>query len=166
MAGLLLSSWSPVEQGISRTEHLVWVIVATLVTALTCTALAAILVSQWWGLALYFWYAIPSNTFIHLPHEPATIYAPWLVVAVGRSLTTLFASIIDCCAIKKVFELRRVASVKQTRIYRMAVRWFRWKPWANIVFFAFTQIPFDAVRVLAPSSNCPLRKYVSANVIG
>src|SRR5918992_1387212 len=59
--------------------------------------------------------------------------------------------------VKKVFELRRVASVKQTRLYRMAVRWFRWKPWANIVFFAFTQIPFDAVRVLALSSNCPLR---------
>jgi membrane protein YqaA with SNARE-associated domain len=114
-----------------------------------------ILYSQWWGLDLYFWYAIPSNTFIHLPHEPAaiyagyagTIYAPWVVAAAG-SLATVFAS------------------VKQTSFYRMAVRWFRWKPWATIMFFAFTPIPFDPVRVLALSSNYPFGKHVSANVTG
>ena len=137
---------------------------------MACTLLSAILYSHWWELTLYFWYAIPSNTFIHLPHEPAaiyagTIYAPWLVAAVG-SLATVFASSVDYFAIKKVFELRRFASFKQTRFYRMAVRWFGWQPWPTIVFFAFTPIPFDPVRVLAPSSNYPFGKYVTANVTG
>jgi hypothetical protein len=156
----------------SRVRHspLAWVIVVTLVAALTCTLLAAILYSHWWALVLYFWYAIPSNTFIHLPHEPAaiyagTIYAPWLVAAVG-GLATVFASSVDYLAFKKVFELRRFASVRETSLYRVAVRWFRWKPWAAIVFFAFTLIPFDPVRVLAPASNYPFGKYVTANVTG
>ena len=153
-----------------RRSSLVWILVATLVGALACTLLSAILYSHWWELTLYFWYAIPSNTFIHLPHEPAaiyagTIYAPWLVAAVG-SLATVFASSVDYFAIKKVFELRRFASLKQTRFYRMAVRWFGWQPWPTIVFFAFTPIPFDPVRVLAPSSNYPFGKYVTANVTG
>jgi membrane protein YqaA with SNARE-associated domain len=116
------------------------------------------------------WYAIPSNTFIHLPHEPAaiyagTIYAPWLVAAVG-SLATVFASSIDYFAIKKVFQFQRFASVREASLYRLAVRWFRWKPWATIVFFAFTPIPFDPVRVLAPASDYHFGKYVTANVTG
>ena len=153
-----------------RRSPLAWVVVVTLVAALTCTLLTAILYSHWWVLVLYFWYAIPSNTFIHLPHEPAaiyagTIYAPWLMAAVG-GLATVFASSIDYLALKKVFELRRFASMRETSLYRAAVRWFRWKPWATIVFFAFTPIPFDPIRVLAPVSNYPFEKYVTANVTG
>lgn len=51
----------------ARRSSLVWILVATLVGALACTLLSAILYSHWWELTLYFWYAIPSNTFIHLP---------------------------------------------------------------------------------------------------
>ena len=149
---------------------LVWGMAISLAVALTGTFLAALLYPQWWGLALYFWYAIPSNTFIHLPHEPAaiyagTIYAPWLVAAVG-SLATVFASSIDYFAIKKGFQLQRFASVREASLYRLAVRWFRWKPWATIVFLAFTPIPFDPVRVLAPASDYHFGKYVTANVTG
>jgi membrane protein YqaA with SNARE-associated domain len=153
-----------------KRSPLAWGMVVTLTAALACTLLVAMLYSHWWGLALYFWYAIPSNTFIHLPHEPAaiyagTIYAPWLVAAAG-SLATVFASSVDYFAIKKVFEFQRFASVKETSLYRVAVRWFRWKPWATIVFFAFTPVPFDPVRVLAPASDYHFGKYVTANVTG
>jgi hypothetical protein len=149
---------------------LVWGMVVTLAAALICTVLAAMPYSHWWGLTLYFWYAIPSNTFVHLPHEPAaiyagTIYAPWLVAAVG-GLATVFASSVDYFAVKKVFKLQRLASVRETSLYRVAVRWFRWKPWATIVFFAFTPIPFYPIRVLAPVSDYHFGKYVTANVTG
>ena len=147
-----------------------WVLVATLVPALVCTILTKILYPEWWQLVLYFWYSIPSNTFMHLPHEPAVIYAgtiydPWLVAVVG-GISTMVASIIDYFAVKKVFELQGVAAIKQAAFYRMTVRWFRWRPWETIVVFAIAPLPYDPIRILAPSTNYPLGKYVTANVTG
>jgi membrane protein YqaA with SNARE-associated domain len=118
----------------------------------------------------YFWYSIPANSFVYLPHEPAVIYAgaiyiPWIVAVVG-GLSTIIASIIDYFVVRKAFEFRRVAPVKQTSLYKMAVRYFYWRPWETIVVFAFTPLPFYPIRVLAPSSGYPLWKYVSANVTG
>ncbi|MFB3092331.1 MAG: hypothetical protein ACE1ZD_03935, partial [Dehalococcoidia bacterium] len=75
-------------------------------------------------------------------------------------------SIIDYFAVKKVFELPGVAAIKQTAFYRMTVRWFRWRPWETIVVFAIAPLPYDPIRVLAPSTNYPLVKYVTANVTG
>lgn len=161
---------NPASPSRGRCSLIAWVIVASLVPALACTLLAAILYPEWWRLVLYFWYSIPSNTFLHLPHEPAVIYAgaiydPWLVAVVG-GMATVVASIIDYFAVKKVFELRGVAAIKETAFYRMTVRWFRWKPWETIVVFAFAPIPYDPIRVLAPSTDYPLVKYVTANVTG
>ncbi len=105
-----------------------------------------------------------------LVYEPAVIYAgtiydPWLVAVVG-GIATMVASIIDYFAVKKVFELPGVALIKRIGFYRMAVRWFRWRPWEIIVVFAFAPFPCDPVRVLAPSTNYSLGKYVTANVTG
>ena len=153
-----------------RSSLIVWVLVATLVPALICTVLTKILYPEWWQLVLYFWYSIPSNTFMHLPHEPAVIYAgtiydPWLVAVVG-GISTMVASIIDYFAVKRFFQLRGVAAIKQTAFYRMTVRWFRWRPWETIVIFAIAPLPYDPIRILAPSTNYPLVKYVTANVTG
>ncbi len=160
----------PASASRGRCNLIVWVLVATLVPALICTLLTGILYPQWWQLVLYFWYSIPSNTFMHLPHEPAVIYAgtiydPWLVAVVG-GFSTMVSSIIDYFAVKKVFELRGVAAIKQTAFYRITVRWFRWRPWETIVVFAIAPLPYDPIRILAPSSNYPLWKYVTANVSG
>ncbi len=153
-----------------RRSLIVWVLVATLVPALLCTLLTKLLYPEWWQLVFYFWYSIPSNTFMHLPHEPAVIYAgaiydPWLVAVVG-GVATMVASIIDYFAVKKVFEFRGVASIKETAFYRMTVRWFGWRPWETIVVFALAPLPYDPIRILAPSTNYPLAKYVTANVTG
>ena len=105
-----------------------------------------------------------------LVYEPAVIYAgtiynPLLVAVVG-GISIMVVSIIDYFAVKKVFELPGVASIKKTGFYRMTVRWFRWRPWETIAVFAFAPLPYDLVRVLAPSTNYPLGKYVTANVTG
>ncbi len=147
-----------------------WVLVATLVPALICTLLARILYPQWWQLVAYFWYTIPASSFVYLPHEPAVIYAgavyePWVVAAVGAPATVV-AAIVDYFVVKKAFEFRRVAPVKQTAIYKTAVRYFYWKPWLTILVFAFTLLPFYPIRLLAPSSDYPLWRYISAYVVG
>ena len=148
----------------------VWVLTGTLVPALVCTLLAWVLYAPLWQLVLYFWYSIPSNSFVYLPNEPgvlfaAAIYSPWVVAVVG-GIATMIACIIDYAVIKKVFELRPVAPVKQTTIYKKAVRYFYWQPWATIAILAVTPFPFYPIRVLAPSSNYPLWRYTSATVIG
>lgn len=148
----------------------VWVLVGTLVPALVFTLLAWVLYPPLWQLVLYFWYSIPSNSFVYLPNEPgvlfaAAVYSPWVVAVVG-GVATMIACIIDYVVIKRVFELRPVAPVKQTAIYKKAVRYFYWRPWPTIAVLAVSPFPFYPVRVLAPSSNYPLWRYASASVIG
>ena len=148
----------------------VWVLAGTLVPALAFTLLAWVFYPPLWQLVLYFWYSIPSNSFVYLPNEPgvlfaAAIYEPWVVAVVG-GVATMIACIIDYVVIKRVFELRPVAPVKQTALYKRAVRYFYWRPWPTIAILAVSPFPFYPVRVLAPSSNYPLWKYTSASVIG
>ena len=147
-----------------------WVLAATLVPALVCTLLAWVLYPEWWRLVGYFWYSIPGNSFVYLPHEPAVLYAgaiydAWIVAIVG-GFATIVACIIDYYVVKKVFELRRVAPVKQTTLYKTAVRYFYWRPWETIAVFAISPLPYYPIRILAPSTNYPLWKYVSANIAG
>ena len=154
----------------ARRSPTFWVLAATLAAALPCTALARIMYPHWWRLVAYFWYSIPSNSFLYLPHEPAVlaagaIYDPWIVAVVG-GFSTIVAAIIDYYLVKRVFEFRRVSPVKQTKLYLVAIRYFYWQPWLTIVFFAFSPLPYYIIRVLAPSSNYPLWRYVSAYVTG
>ena len=148
----------------------VWVLIGTLVPALICTVLARAWFSEWWQLVGYFWYSIPANSFVYLPHEPAVVYAgalydPWIVTVAG-SVATVVAGIVDYYVVKKVFEFRRVAPIKETALYQKAVRYFRWRPWLTIAVFAISPLPYYPIRLLAPSSGYPLWRYVSAYAIG
>lgn len=118
----------------------------------------------------FFWYSIPGNSFVYLPHEPAVIYAgamyqPWLVASVG-GVATMMAAIVDYFVVRKVFEIQKVAKVKHAPIYRAAIRCFRWCPWITVVLFAISPLPFYVIRILAPSSGYPWWRYVSACVVG
>ena len=147
-----------------------WVLSGTLLPALVCTLLAWAYASSLWQLVLYFWYSIPSNSFVYLPNEPgvlfaAAVYSPWVVAVVG-GVATMIACIIDYAVIKRVFEFQQVARVKQTGIYKKAIQCFYWRPWPTIAILAVTPLPFYPVRVLAPSSGYPLWRYTSSSVIG
>ena len=150
-----------------RRRPRVWIVAAAIAPALLGTLLIGFMIGEWWHLAGYFWYFLPGTL---LPQEPAvmyagTIYHPGFVVLLF-SLATITASLIDYFTVKKVLALRRFAPLKRTSFYQAAVRCFYWRPWWTIVVFAFTPLPFFPVRVLALSSNYPLLKYVSANVLG
>ena len=153
-----------------RRSPATWVLIGTLIPALGFTILAAILYPEWWQLVGYFWYSIPGNSFVYLPHEPAVVYAgalydAWVVAVVG-GVATMIAAIVDYFVVKKVFELGRVAPVKQTAIYKTAVRYFNLRPWATIAVFAVSPLPYYPIRLLAPSSGYPLWRYVSAYTLG
>ena len=156
--------------GLFRRKPVLIVLGATLAPASVCTLLAVFWFPQWWQLVAFFWYSIPGNSFIYLPHEPAVIYAgaiyqPWLVAIVG-GVSTMVAAIVDYYVVRKVFRLKKVASVKETPLYKTAVRYFYWRPWLTVAFFAISPLPFYVIRVLAPSAGYPLWRYVSASVAG
>ena len=153
-----------------RRSPTVWVLAATLVPALIFTPITRFLYPEWWQLMGYFWYSIPSSSFVYLPHEPSAIYAGAIyspgIVAITGGLAAIVAAITDYFVVRRVFEFERIAPLKQATLYKRAVRYFNWKPWPTLMVIAFSPIPFYPLRILAPSSGYPLWKYVSAYAAG
>ncbi len=148
----------------------VLLITATLFSALLFTLLTWWLFPDWWQLSLYFWYSIPGNSFLWLPHEPAVIvagaiYGPALAASIG-GIATMLASVVDHTVFTRALRMERAAPIKQTRIIKFSVKLFNKQPWWTIVFFALTPIPFYPIRIIAPMSNYPMARYVAAVVVG
>jgi membrane protein YqaA with SNARE-associated domain len=143
---------------------------AVVFPAMVTTLLTWRYLPEWWQLSAFFWYSIPGNSFVLLPHEPAVIYAgaiyhPALVAVVGGLATTV-ASMMDHILFTRMFHLKVVAPIKETRVSRLAVRLFSRQPWWTIFIFAITPIPFYPIRVIAPMANYSMVGYVSAVVAG
>ena len=145
-------------------------LLAIALPASVCTLLVWVYLPDWWQLSAYFWYSIPGNSFILLPHEPAVIYAgtlysPLLVALVG-GLATIPASAFDHQLFTRAFQLRSLSQVRETRLFRITARAFAFQPWLTIVIFAFTPIPFYPIRIAAPLYEYPATKYVIFVLIG
>ena len=143
---------------------------ALLVPASVCTLVVWLTAPGWWQLSAYFWYSIPGNSFVLLPHEPAVIYAgtlynPLLVAVVG-GLATIPASALDYQLFHRAFRLGPLADLKQARLSRWTARAFSIQPWWTIVFFAFTPIPFYPIRIAAPMADYSATRYVTAVFVG
>ena len=142
-----------------RRSPTVWVLTATLVPALILTPITKFLYPEWWQLMGYFWYSIPSSSFVYLPNEPAVIYAGAIynleVVAATGGIAAVVAAIVDYYVVRRVFEFEKVAPLKETALYKRAVRWFNWAPWLTLAIISFSPIPFYPLRILAPSSGVP-----------
>ena len=143
---------------------------ALLLPASVCTLLVWAYLPHWWQLSAYFWYSIPGNSFILLPHEPAVIYAgtlysPLLVALVGGA-ATVPASALDHQLFTRAFRFRVLAQVRETRLFRITARAFAIQPALTIVFFAFSPIPFYPIRIAAPLYEYPVTRYVIAVLVG
>jgi membrane protein YqaA with SNARE-associated domain len=143
---------------------------AVVIPAVVCTLVTWWFLPEWWQLSAFFWYSIPGNSFVPLPHEPAVIYAgaiyhPALVAIVGGLATTV-ASTVDHIMFTRAFHLKRLAPIRETRVSGLAVRLFSWQPWWTVFIFAVTPIPFYPIRVIAPMANYSRIGYVSAVLAG
>ena len=154
---------------LTRRQAILWLI-ALAVPATACTLLVWVFLPHWWPLSAYFWYSIPGNSFILLPHEPAvifagTLYSPLWVALVG-GLATIPASAIDHQLFSRAFRLKRLAQVRDTRLFRLTARAFAVQPWWTIFVFAFSPIPFYPIRIAAPMYEYPATRYVTAVLVG
>jgi membrane protein YqaA with SNARE-associated domain len=122
-------------------------------------------------LVLLFFYSIPANSFVPVPHELGMIYfgqyyTPSLValVAAAGTVTVCF---IDYQAVNFAFGLKHLQKVKQTDLYRGAIQYFLKAPFVSLVAAAAMPfIPFYIFRVLSPTAGYPLRRYMLAIFIG
>lgn len=131
----------------------------------------AYLVPELRRLVLLFFYSIPANSFVPVPHELGLVYvgqyyAPSLValVAAAGTVTVCF---IDYQAMNFAFGLKHLQKVKQTDLYRGAIQYFLKAPFISLVAAAAMPfIPFYIFRVLSPTAGYPLRRYMLAIFIG
>ena len=131
----------------------------------------AVVVPELRQLVLLFFYSIPANSFVPVPHELGMIYFgqyydPALVALVAAA-GTVMVCFVDYQAMNFAFGLRHLQRVKESDIYRGAIQYFWKAPFVSLVIAAAAPfIPFYIFRVLSPTAGYPLRKYMLAIFIG
>jgi len=88
-----------------------------------------------------------------------------LVGAVGALGSTL-ANLNDYHLFTWMMRHHRIAKVRHTRIYGIAVRWFDRSPFFLLVVFNILPIPVDVVRMLAATHRYPRIPFAAANFVG
>jgi len=116
-------------------------------------------------------YAIPANSAVSVfPHEPVVIYFGshgniWYT-AIAASTGTLIAGWLDHSVFVPVMNLHSLAGYKEKGWYQKFARLFMKYPFLVLVVTGFTPIPFFPFKFLAFSVHYPMRKYLSALLVG
>jgi len=97
--------------------------------------------------------------------HPSLVVTTALVATVGAAASTM-ANVLDFHLFTWILRLRRVASVRRTRLYARAAAWFARRPFAILVIFNVIPIPVDVIRMLAATARYGLRPFAAANFIG
>ncbi|KPK96295.1 hypothetical protein AMJ80_00870 [bacterium SM23_31] len=118
-----------------------------------------------------FFYSIPANTAISVfPHEPIVVYYGkyhnLLLIALISGASTLIAGFLDHTVFTPLLNYPKFSGYKRNTIYQKAIFYFDKFPFWTIVIAAFSPIPFWPVKMLSFSYNYPLRKYLSAVLVG
>lgn len=93
------------------------------------------------------------------------VLTTFLVAAVGAVGSTI-ANLNDYHLLTLMLRSRRVARVRHTRTYRLAVRWFARAPFFLLVLFNIIPIPVDVIRMLATTYRYPRMPFAAANFLG
>ena len=102
--------------------------------------LAALALPEYRSLAILFFYSIPGNSVIPVPHEPGMIYFGQFyhpaVVALVATGGTLLACFIDYQAINRAFQARRFRQIRNTYVYQGAIGYFLKAPFFAVFIAA------------------------------
>ena len=121
-------------------------------------------------LALYFGFMFLAFSVLPQPLTPATLLAakhaaPWSVALVAASAAAIAATA-DHILIRRAFSLKKLAEIRQHKLFQRAEGWVKVAPFLTTTTFAALPLPFLIVRVLLPLSGYSIGKYVSAVAIG
>ena len=93
------------------------------------------------------------------------LVAATVVGAVGAAGSTL-ANLFDYHLFTWLLRRRRIARVRQTRLYAAAARWFARAPFVILVIFNIVPIPVDVIRMLATTCRYGRLPFAAANYAG
>jgi len=105
----------------------------------------------------------PLLVNVGLAADPMT--RVWLIAGFG-ALGTLIANVNDYYLLTAILRHRKVAAVRNTRLYRAAVRWFSRAPWATVGAFSLIPVPVDVIRLLAITFRYPRWRFATASYAG
>ena len=114
---------------------------------------------------------LPTNAVVAAlaTREAAVTGGLWstvlLVGAVGAAASTM-ANLNDYHIFTWMLRNRRVAAIRQTRLYAFSARWFARSPFVILVVFNIAPIPVDVIRMLATTCRYRRRAFAGANFIG
>lgn len=89
-----------------------------------------------------------------------------LLIAVLGALATTMANLNDYYVLTAILRHRKVASIRNTRLYRSAVHWFSRSAWLTVCAFALIPIPVDVVRLLAITYQYQRWRFATACFVG
>ena len=146
------------------------------IAALVAGLAAAGIVAYGWpdlhGAVGYFLYAIPAHLLISvLANEPALFAAAKttspVVVAIAGTAGCLVAIALDYALIGWFVNHRLVKTeMDDTKVYRVAQRFFGRAPFLLILASALLPVPFYPVKILAIARDYPLARATLAIVLG
>jgi membrane protein YqaA with SNARE-associated domain len=142
------------------------------VAALALAGLVAVLAPGYRGLVWYGLYAIPAHLLVSfLANEPmlfaaARDYPPGLVALTGTA-GCIVAIVLDYALIGWFVTRRLVRTeLEDSRAVRVAQRVFGKAPFVLIVASALLPVPFYPVKILAIAGDYPLRRFITALILG
>ena len=89
-----------------------------------------------------------------------------LLIATVGAIGSTVANLNDYHIFTWILRSRRVAKVRQTRVYQRAAQWFSRSPFFLLVVFNMIPIPVDVVRMLATTYRYARAPFAAANFIG
>lgn len=89
-----------------------------------------------------------------------------LVVAVVGGVASAIANLNDYHLFTLLLRHRKVAKVRNTRLYSASAGWFTKSPFAILVIFNIIPIPVDVIRMLATTYRYPRGRFALANFVG
>ena len=92
--------------------------------------------------------------------------ATTLVVAAVGGVASAIANLNDYHLFTLLLRHRKVAKVRNTRLYSVSAKWFAKSPFAILVIFNIIPIPVDVIRMLATTYRYPRGRFALANFIG
>ncbi|MEE8193315.1 MAG: phospholipase D-like domain-containing protein [Gemmatimonadales bacterium] len=119
---------------------------------------------------LSLWLNGPFSMFFPTTLEPIVmlfgrVYEPALVAAAATA-GNMYVEFLNYHLYRKVLTHDRLRSLRQSRAVQIVVRLFRRAPFFTIWLCAWSVFPYWTVRFVAPQTDYPLRRYMTATLLG
>lgn len=96
----------------------------------------------------------------------SNVWEVTLIVALAGAVGSTIANLNDYHIFTLLLRSRRVAKIRDTRMYHAAAKWFEKAPFFLLTLFSILPLPVDVIRLLAITYRYGRHKFALANFLG